>query len=261
MLHLTYTLNFVLMLALPIALGFFVVRRLGTHWSLLLWGAATFIVSQLVRLPLLAGLTALFQSGALPHILEGYTAAFNIAVLSLSAGVFEEGARYLGYRFVVKDAREWRHAVTYGAGHGGFEAIILGALVGVTIVNMIVLQSVDLTTLPIPAEQRAAIAQQLADFWSAPWYLTLLGAVERVFALTTHIALSVMVLQVFARRQIGWLFAAMGWHGLANVVGVSVQQIAGPLAAEGALAVIASAGLWLIFRLRTEPVPIAEARP
>lgn len=253
MLYITYTLNFVLMIGLTAALWLFLWRRwrgAGFAWRLIVAGALTFIGSQLVRLPLLAGLTALFQTGALPAIPEGYSNAFNLVVLSFSAGLFEEGARFLGYRFAVKDARTWRQGVTFGAGHGGIEAIILGALVALTFVNMVVLQSVDAAALPIPAEQQAATAKAVADYWSQPPYLTVLGAVERVFALCLHIALSVIVLQSVVRRNLAWLFAAIGWHGLANIIGVGVFQWAGPLASEGALAVVAALSLWVLFWLR-----------
>jgi uncharacterized membrane protein YhfC len=38
--------------------------------------------------------------------------------LGLSAGVFEEGARYLTYRFWAKEARTWGKGLMLGAGHG-----------------------------------------------------------------------------------------------------------------------------------------------
>ena len=260
MLYVTYAVNFVLMIGLPVTLWLFLWRRWGSAgfaWRLIVAGALTFIASQLVRLPLLAGLTALFQTGALPSIPEGYSNAFNIVTLSLTAGLFEEGARYLGYRFAVKGARTWENAVTFGAGHGGIEAIILGALVALTFVNMVVLQSVDVAALPIPADQQAATAKAVADYWSQPPYLTVLGAVERVFALCLHIALSVIVLQSVVRRNLAWLIAAMGWHGLANLIGVGVFQRGGPLASEAALAVVAALSLWVLFRMRPSRVESA----
>jgi len=263
MLAFTYALNALLMIAAPVALWLWLRRRWpeAFTWRLIIIGALMFILSQVVRLPLLGGLTALFQSGALPGPPSELSLAFNVIVLSLTAGVFEESARYVGYRWLVQDARAWKQGIVYGAGHGGIEAIIFGALAAVTVISMVSLQNVDVTTLPIPPEQQALTARQLADFWSAPWYLTLLGWVERVFALCVHVSLSVMVLQVFRRQQWRWLFLAMGWHTLVNAGAVTVLQSYGPVAAEAALAVVALLSVIIIFNFRADmPARPSEAR-
>ena len=57
--------------------------------------------------------------------------------LGLSAGVFEETARYLTYRFWAKDARSWSRGLMLGAGHGGSEAILVGALAAVNFVALL----------------------------------------------------------------------------------------------------------------------------
>jgi uncharacterized membrane protein YhfC len=250
----TYALNALLMIAAPVVLWSWLRRRWPETftWRLIIIGALMFILSQVVRLPLLAGATVLFQAGALPNPPPGWGFVFNVIFLSLTAGVFEESARYVGYRWLAKDAREWKQGVVYGAGHGGIEAIIFGALAAVTVINLISLQNVDVTALPIPPDQQALTARQLADFWSAPWYLTLLGWVERVFALCVHVSLSVMVLQVFRRQQWRWLFLAMGWHALVNAGAVTVLQSYGPVAAEAALAVVALLSVIIIFNFRAD---------
>ena len=253
MLTVNYTLNVVLMIVLPIILAIFVVRRLKTRWSLLLWGALVFIVSQGIRLPLLYGLTALLAG---KDIMSKEAAMiFNIVFLSVTAGIFEESGRSLGYRFLVRDARTWEDGVTYGAGHGGIEAIILGGLAGLTVINMFLLQGMDLSTLPLSADQQAQTAASVAAFWSAPWYMSLLGALERVFALCLHITLSVMVLQSFVRKNWLWWLAAIAWHGLGNIVGVGLAQAVGPVEAEVGLAVIAALSLAILFALRKQPAP------
>lgn len=109
------------MVLMPALLAVVLVRGLGIPARLLLVGAATFLASQAIRLPLLQGLTHLFASGALPAPDPAHTTAFNIAVLAFSAGLFEETARDFAYRKVIPEARSWTAAVTFGAGHGGVE--------------------------------------------------------------------------------------------------------------------------------------------
>lgn len=254
MLYFTYALNAVLMMAVAVGLWLWLRRRWpeAFTWRLVFIGALMFILSQMVRLPLLGGLTTLFQTGVLPSPPPELSLVFNVIVLSLTAGLFEESARYVGYRWLVKDARSWKQSIVYGAGHGGIEAVILGALAATTVASMVSLRNVDMSTLPISPEQQALTARQVAEFWSAPWYLTLLGWVERVFALCVHLSLSVMVLQVFLRRQWRWLLLAMGWHALVNAGAVTVLESYGPLAAEAALAVVAGLSLMIIFNFRRD---------
>jgi uncharacterized membrane protein YhfC len=99
------------------------------------------------------------------------------------------------------------------------------------------------------AEQLALAQQQVTTFFSAPWYMRLLSAAERVFAMTFHISAAVMVLQVFRRNNIAWLLAAIGWHTLLNL-SLGLLPIVGPLALEGIVGLFALVSLWIIFRLR-----------
>jgi hypothetical protein len=66
-----------------------------------------------------------------------------------------------------------------GRRHGGIEAIILGAYVGLVFV-MVALRQMDLTTLGLTGQALAKTQQDVIIYWSAPWYLVLLGAVEAI---------------------------------------------------------------------------------
>jgi len=250
MLYATHFLNFALMIVLPILLGMFLARRLGTKWGLYAVGAVTFIASQVVHLPLNAGLTALFANKILPAPPEVWKLPFNAIVLGLTAGLCEEIARYLVYRYWIKSARTWREALMFGAGHGGIEAIIVGGLAGVAFVQLIALRNVDVSTLPIPTDQQALAAKQIAEYWSAPWYATLLGAVERAFALCFHLSAAVLVLQAFRRKNLLWLVAAILWHTATNAVSVFVAGTWGVYWAEVTVGVFGVASLGLIFAMR-----------
>jgi len=48
----------------------------------------------------------------------------------------------------------------------------------------------------------------------------LIGAFERVTALITHVTLSVMVLQVFIKGKLKFLFFAMAWHSAIEAIPV-----------------------------------------
>ncbi len=257
MLTAAHALNFILMMVLPILLGVFLARKFGVPWSLFFIGAATFIASQVVHIPLNIGLTALFQKGLLPVPPKEWITVFNAVVLGLTAGLCEEIARYLVYRWWITSARTWRQALMFGAGHGGVEAIIIGALAGLTFINMVALHDMPASALPVPVEQQALAAQQIAAYWAAPWTLSVLGAVERACALCFHVSASVLVLQSIKRRNRLWLVAAILWHAALNAGALLVATAYGPYWSEAAMGMAALVSLGLILALR----PVGDDAP
>ena len=111
-----------------ILLAFYLTRRFKLSWKLVLAGALTFIASQVLHIPLVYGLTALFNNGTLPVIPEAWRALFNAILLGLLAGIFEDTARLILFKFGLKNVKTWAEGVLVGAGHGGVEAVLLGGL-------------------------------------------------------------------------------------------------------------------------------------
>jgi uncharacterized membrane protein YhfC len=248
-LYITHPLDGLLMIALPIGLGIFLTKKFNFGWRLWWIGAATFVLSQVGHIPFNWGLTQLFKLGLLPSPPAAWKLPFNALVLGLSAGLWEETARYAMYRWWAKDARSWRKGLMTGAGHGGMEAILLGGLVLYTFIQMLALRGADLASL-VPSDQVAIVQKQIAAYWSAPWYATLLGAVERAFTIPTQIALAVLVLQAFTRRHIRWLWLAIGWHTIVDAATVYMGNFWNPYQLEGMIGLIALISVGIIFALR-----------
>ena len=256
------SINFGLMILIPIIVAIFIRRRTAAPWRLWVIGAATFIASQVLHIPFNF---VVQRSGLLPSDLTVTTnLILYAAFLGLSAGVFEETARYLTYRFWARDARSWSRGLMLGAGHGGIEAIAVGALAAVNFVALLLAVNNETAMSALPADQRQLVADALAQITNAPAATLLLGAVERVFAITAHLAMSLLVLQVFLRRNIAWLFASIGFHTLLNMVAVIAAARVSPFVTEGIIGLFALLALFIIFRLRTpepEPAPPPEPLP
>ncbi len=253
MVYILLTLNSLLMIVLPVLIGIWLVQRYRVSWKLFLVGAVGFVISQIGHIP--------FNQFVLNPIVEdileqGETlGAILLAALlfGLSAGVFEEVTRYLFYYFR-KSMRGWDEGLMFGDGWGGAEAILLGLLAATTVINVYVYQS-GLIEAFVPPEQMAssgeaiaAAAQEIEALVNSPPWLFLLGAVERLFALILHMSLSILVLQAFLRRNIIWLFVAIGWHALIDAIAVvGLLQEWDPLLIEAAVGVPATIiGLFII---------------
>jgi uncharacterized membrane protein YhfC len=213
----TLPLNGLLMITIPLLVGVYVTRRFKLGWRLFWIGAATFILSQVGHIPFNTWFFGLFNSGTLPMPPEAWRVPFFALLGGLSAGIWEECARYSTYRWWAKDARTFGKGILLGAGHGGMEAIILGGIVLYTFVYMLALRGRDLATV-VPTDQLALAQEQVSAYWSTPLGLSLLGVVERAITIPFHITCSVIVLQVFLRRQIRWLWLAILLHTLVDAL-------------------------------------------
>ena len=261
-----YFLSAFLILAMPLLLAWVIHRQRGAGWGLFFIGAATFVGSQILHIPF-----NWLVLNKLQLIPTDTSVMLNLVVMSLflglSAGVFEEGARYLTYRFWTKDARSWGAGLMLGVGHGGIEAILVGVTVGL---NALILGAISLGFWQemIPPAQTDLVQTQIAAMQAAPWYLVQLGAAERAFAISVHLALSLLVMQVFVRGRIRWLLAAIGWHALFNAAAVFTQITwENPYLTEGVLAVMALISLGIVFALKApepvepEPEPLTAVGP
>ena len=253
LLFFTHLLNGLLMVGLPLGLGIYLTRRFNLGWRLWGIGAATFVLSQVGHLPFNLGLNVLLKGSILVTLPAKQQLIISAIIAGLSAGLWEEGARYVTYRWWAKDARSWRKGVMLGAGHGGIEAVILGLLVLITFFAMASARTSGLSSLA-SADQMALAEQQFNAYWSATWYGSLLGAVERAFTIPVQITLSVIVLQVFTRRQIRWLGFAIGWHTLADALTVFAVNTWGPYITEGIVGVFCLLSIGILFILR-QPEP------
>lgn len=242
MLAAAYIASFLGMIILPIILWFYFTRKFTLPWKLVLAGGLTFIASQILHVPLVLAMGSSLKSVSL---------LVNAVILGLLAGVFEETARYILFKFILKNSRSWKEGLLVGLGHGGTEAVLIGIFAALAFVNMMIYRNVDLSTVPsIPADQLELARQQVAAYWSAPAYMALMGFFERIFAMTLHVSLSVMVLYGLAYHKPVWFWLALLWHAFVDAVAVYVSQQVGILEVEGMVAVFAIISLWIVFKLR-----------
>jgi len=192
----------ILEIIIPLALGFYITRRFGTSWKTWFVGALMFLAS-LIRIPLNSYASQLVLSGPISPL----TYSLLIVIPSLTAGVFEEVARFVGFKFLIKDD-SYEKGLTYGAGHGGIESIFL---VGINVLSIGVVLLTNPEVLP-PVQLDAMLA--------TPFYLPLVGVYERIMAMIVQIGFSVMVLETVRKNDLKYLATAIGLHSLLNCLAV-----------------------------------------
>ena len=245
-----------LMIFFPLALGWWIRRRYRVGWGIFFAGAATFILSQIVHLPLnwALGLLGGGRGVAL------WPLAAMALVAGLSAALCEEGARWIVLTFFLKQCRRWDQGLQYGAGHGGVEAIIFGVLALISFVSMIALRLLDPAVLNLAGEAAEQAQAQMVQYWATPWYMSVLAGLERIFAITLQIAMALLVVRSVARRRPLYLLAAIGLHTAVDFWAVWGIRTLGVVWVEVGVAVFAAFAFWLILRLK-EPVPEPGAAP
>ncbi len=221
-------------------------QRIVLPW---LAGALAFTVSQiLLRLPIIQ---LVLPRMAWYQNLTHSPVAIGL-FLAVTAALFEETARFLVFRFLIRDRHRWIEGIAFGFGHGAVEALLI---TGLTLVNLIVIffainaGVLDTLLAGVDPAARETIRQQAL---SATPLLLGLGGLERILAVMIHIGMTMIVLTGLQRnRPWTYLAAAYGVHTLVDAVAAIVPRVTpiSPAALEGLLAVFA--GLMLLYALRS----------
>lgn len=208
-------------LVFPIALLVFFLRKKSLTWKSFWIGALIFIVFSQVLEKLLhiavidpAGPSLKWTDSKIAMIMYG----------ALAAGIFEEIGRYLGFKFLLKRNREYKDGLSFGLGHGGIEAILIGVLGGVNAIvmaNLINTGMFDQTIgAALPADQLAMIKNQ---FLNTGFGMYVVGGLERIPAIFIHIALSLVVLLAVRENKFIYVIYAIGLHALMDVAPAMYQ--------------------------------------
>lgn len=138
-----------------------------------------------------------------------------VVYLSAAAALFEETARLIVLRYLVRGAEGPGTAAAYGIGHGGFESISVALVQAGGAVVCLLAVSGRLEGLFGPLLTSADVIKSYAsvDFWTA-----LLGGTERITALLAQIGFSLLVWRAVTTRKVRWFVAALLAHFTLDVV-------------------------------------------
>lgn len=237
-------LSLMLVFIFPLGLWIFFYKKERISGIAVLVGALTFFVSQiLLRMPLLQ-----LVQGQSWYSEIGTNIWLGSLFLSLTAGIFEEVGRFLSFKFLLKRKLEWKNGIAFGIGHGGIEAILLTGLTNIN--NLIFSLMINLGAFD---KISGTLTPGLSDYivntlvGTSP-VMFLVGGIERVFAIISHIAFSIIVLYgVKYKRGIYIIYAILA-HTILNAPAVILNYYFGPWVSEIYVMIFAAAALAYIIK-------------
>jgi uncharacterized membrane protein YhfC len=253
---LTFLLVSLVEILLPLAFGYFLIKKYSLSWKVYATGLLFFVLVQFIHTPLVLVMQPPVTD-YVGRLFPDHTMAVAVyaVILGLLAGLFEELGRFIVYgRFFMgnKVPLTIQNGVLFGAGWGGVESMIIGLLILLTLFSYMFaapLTDEQVTQINVSmngtltSEKVAEIDKQITDLMAlTPWDI-LPGMAERIFAITLHVTWSVMVLSAIVEKRNVLLLLAVLWHSSTDALAVFVGQIYGVMAAEGVLFVFALMGL------------------
>lgn len=243
---LAFIFNIAVCFGLPLALTVWLVRK-NRHLILpVVTGILVFLVFQVVlRIPLNVEILPRYDwYMQLVHMPWLYG-----VFLGFTAGLFEEIGRYLGYKTVLHNRRDWCTGFAYGVGHGGIEAIVLVGFANIN--NLLMAYSINKGSF---FDRFEAIGDKLVhriylNLTGLEPHDALLAGVERIFVIVIQIAFSILVLQAVRTRRLMYLWLAVILHMVVDAPVVILRRVFGLTAwqIEGYIAACALIALWYLF--------------
>lgn len=157
----------------------------------------------------------------------------------LMAGIFEETARYICFKFCLKKQTRVQDSLSYGVGHGGIEAMLI---VGTTYISNIVISLFInnglIENLGFSSELQQSVTEQLTMM--SPIIFGVAGY-ERLMTLIIQIGLSVLVFKAVRERKIQYYIFAILLHAALDLPAALYQL--------GKVNLIATEGLVTLFAI------------
>ncbi len=242
---------FVLMIAagliLPTVLCIWWLKTRHEKFTSVLTGAMTFLIFALVLESIVHSIVFMVFPGIRDNVVA------YMLYGALMAGIFEETGRFLAYKLVLKKRTNRETAISYGIGHGGFEAVYILAATGIN--NFVYAGIINAGQFPALLDQLKAAGQDTSPIESLPEQLAAFGIadiglpiLERVFAVMFHIALSILVFYAVKNGKIWMYFLAVILHALLDAPAALYQQgVIGIAATEVCLALFSIVTFVIIY--------------
>ena len=216
--------DIVIGILIPLCVSIYLKKKYNAKFKTFFVGVFTFVIFAY-------GLETLMHNLILSSSI-GQTIVGNIYFYALygglAAALFEEGGRFLAFRYILKDEKgDDSTALMYGAGHGGIEIILI--MVAGMISNLIFTTAINNGSIydmiaPLDADQQAAYYQTITTLCTTPSWFFLLVLWERLSAFVAHMCMSLLVFRAVRDNNNLYLLISFMFHLLLNASAVIFQN-------------------------------------
>ena len=221
------TVSMMISILLPIAL--MIIWRVKSKAKIATFfiGAATFVVFAMILESILHNVILSVMGQ------EAFTALPFYAIYGgLAAGIFEEIGRYISMRLFMKRSLDKKEAIMFGIGHGGTESILLLGMTMISNLIVAVMLNIGLGELMVTgldSGMKQQVIDQLSPLWTMAPPQMLVGALERMFAITFHICASYLVYRSVKEHRFTLCLLAVILHALMDGITVVISKMTGSI--------------------------------
>ncbi len=253
----TITIALLITIVLPLAAGFWINKKLGVGWRIVMYGALGYFVVQALTILIFNGYQSLLENEILVLSDQG-TLIVEVAMSVALAALLGVLIRWAAMKYLNEELDNLKSAYGLGLGYGAAESIMLvGLPLLMTFVTMLGNMNVDPANTSLDPE----LAQQIVNLWEVPAYLPLAGSLERLSAFVMHITVTILVLQVFKRDNVWFLAAAFGVEAVMNGLVVGLSEAGLQYGWVILISMLLTAGsVYLLYRLGAHKVDFNGSR-
>ena len=140
LLVISLVINVIICIGIPLGVFIYILVKKRNYLKSYVIGALVFFITQIcLRLPLINNVMVKFDSF---NIFKSFYPVAYIIFLGITAGVFEECGRYMGFKLTLKKHRRFGDGVAFALGHGGIEALLIAGIS--SLYNLIILLNLNL---------------------------------------------------------------------------------------------------------------------
>jgi uncharacterized membrane protein YhfC len=231
-------------IALPIAAGVWINKKLGVRWTVIIYGAFIYFIVQSLMTLFFAGFDTLSTNGT-SSLNEETFRLLQVGLSVLLTAVFGVLARWAAMRYMKEKLDNLESAYAIGLGYSASESIMIWGLpLLLTFINM--LQNIGNETA--------------AEAWALSPFVPLAISIQLITSFVLSITVTILVLQVFKRKSGIWFAAAIGLEVLVNGLMVGLSELGleyGWLVLAGFILMVVN--LFILYRLNAFDFDITRA--
>lgn len=239
-------------------------RKTNQPMKTVLVGAATFFVFAII-LESFPKMILLQSNNSIGKVVVSNVYLYSF-IGALLAGIFEETGRWIAYKVLLKKNKDRLTALTYGIGHGGFEAMYILAGIGISyftygcMINAGQFDQIIAQVASAAPEQVEAIEALPATIAGITYSYAVASIIERVSAVMIHVACSIIVFRAAHEKGKIWLYpVAILLHASIDVIAAFYQVglIQNLYLVEVILFIWAVALLWGCYQFVYKKMPVS----